>query len=783
MAIEFRCTNCGEAYRSSDRSAGRAIACQSCLQILHVPQPSAPSAQGGRGSTFRSTGPTAPTTGRPTASLGRPPAPAPTQNLEVATQVPAPLAGHASPPVGYTGIRRRFGVIIAAGFVLASMSLAAFGISRLRDRRAGPVALGPDRETRPVQAAAEQSPGFGGRPMPNVAGPAAPEGRSPSTSHQSSGVLVKDLHERRKRLELGTATPNDVTAALDALRRANDSSDEVVAAICDCLYDQGPPVVLSALAALERLRPDLHKVLSALCLDESASARTEAVRSLGRIGNKAIPAKKALVSRLKNSVAAGGSGTPVDSSGIGIPRTMPVRLLAAVILQIDPEATEPIALWKEVAKDYYLDGTFGQFSKGVGITPIEAIKFLHAWAGNDWNRRRELLPILSVMLETNSNECVRLALQIAGEYAVLSRPLVPRITELKLSPSGPVRELAGTALRQIADAGGPVEVPGVEPPGPKRAAEPRRWAVTESATLTGHSREVCSVAFSPDSKTLASGSGDGTVKLWDLATGRPQHTLHLEMADSSPVAFSPDGRLLACGNSTTVSLWEVTTGKRLPVKMNLADDVLAVAFSPDGKLLASAGRRYDRNEDRGKLGDEISVWDPATGKERASFHGHKFEVFSLAFSPDSRTLASAGSDSICLWDVAGGRKQNAINNEDHVVTSVAFSPDGTTLASVGSFFSTAVVKVWDLKTGKKLTSFKEPSSATCVAFSPDGNLLSAGYDDGTIVLWDWTTSAKLAKLTKHSSRVNSLAFSPDGKALASASSDDTVKLWTIAPAK
>jgi WD40 repeat protein len=289
-------------------------------------------------------------------------------------------------------------------------------------------------------------------------------------------------------------------------------------------------------------------------------------------------------------------------------------------------------------------------------------------------------------------------------------------------------------------------------------------------TLKGHSGSVNSVAFSPDGKTLASGGGDNTVKLWEVSTGTELRTLKGHSGAVFSVAFSPDRKTLASGGGdNTVKLWEVATGTELRTLKGHSLSIFSVAFSPDGNTLASGS--WDKT---------VKLWDVSTGEELRTLKGHSDSVGSVTFSPDGKTVASGGEDhTIKLWDVTSGTELRTLTGHFSVVFSVAFSPDGKTLAS-GSGDKT--VKLWEVSTGTELRTLKGHSGwVDSVAFSPDGKTLASGSDDQTIKLWEVSTGTELRTLKGHSNSVVSVAFSPDGKTLASGSVD-TVKLWDVSTA-
>ncbi|KAL6910995.1 hypothetical protein GGI43DRAFT_33046 [Trichoderma evansii] len=298
-------------------------------------------------------------------------------------------------------------------------------------------------------------------------------------------------------------------------------------------------------------------------------------------------------------------------------------------------------------------------------------------------------------------------------------------------------------------------------------------------TLEGHSGGVTAIAFSPDSKTLASASGDETLQLWDATTGVPQQTLEGLSGRVTAIAFSPDGKTLASASGDeTLQLWDATTGV---LQQTLEGHSSAIAFSPDSKTLASASR------------DATVLWDAATGALQQTLKGHRDWVSAIAFSPDGKTLASASRDeTVRLWDAATGALQQTLEGHSGWVTAIAFSPDGKMLASasddvtvrLASGSGQVTVRLWDAATGALQQTVedhsREVSVTAAIAFSPDGKTLASASDDATVRLWDAATGAPQQTLKGHSRVITAIAFSPDGKTLASASRDGTVRLWDAA---
>jgi WD40 repeat protein len=288
------------------------------------------------------------------------------------------------------------------------------------------------------------------------------------------------------------------------------------------------------------------------------------------------------------------------------------------------------------------------------------------------------------------------------------------------------------------------------------------------ASLNGHTDRVHAVAFSPDGRTLISGSYDDTARLWDVATHRQIGApLNGHDREVYSVAFSPHGKVVATGaDDGIVRLWDVATQRQIGAPLNGRDgEINAVAFSPDGTILASGG-----------AGDGVvRLWDVASHRQLGvPLLGHSGVVWSVAFSPDGTILASGGDDgTVRLWDVASHRQIGVhLLGQDGAVLSVAFSRDGRTLVS-GSYDGT--IRLWDVASQQMTASWPINSPVFNLAFSRDGRLLASGNLDDKVQLWDVATRQPVG----NSLIGYSLAFSPDGKTLATGSYGHLVRLWNV----
>ncbi len=204
------------------------------------------------------------------------------------------------------------------------------------------------------------------------------------------------------------------------------------------------------------------------------------------------------------------------------------------------------------------------------------------------------------------------------------------------------------------------------------------------------------------------------------------------------------------------------------VRLSSDTNVFSVAFSPDGKTLASAGSD-----------GTIRLWDVRRRVQVAQLPGHSDPVEEVRFSPDGTMLASAGEDdTVRLWDLRSGTQVAELTGDRSEVWSVDFSPDGALLAS-GSRDHT--VRLWDVRSHRQVGVLRDNRGAvTSVRFSPDGKTLASGSWDRSVRLWNTGSWTRRAVLEGHAAAVHAIAFSRDGRMLASAGEDEKVLLWNVA---
>ncbi len=330
------------------------------------------------------------------------------------------------------------------------------------------------------------------------------------------------------------------------------------------------------------------------------------------------------------------------------------------------------------------------------------------------------------------------------------------------------------ALAEDLLHGCPVERRGWEWHYVKRLCHPERFSLEAPAG------SLSAIAFSPDGRLIATGSGGqfyrgrggSTVELWDRETGQRLPTLHGTENVVWGLAFSPDGTELALGGTNPqVEVRDAHTGA---VRWSKHDPTLpqamSIAFSPDGKVLAVGFGQYSQQE-----AFQVKVYEVETGRETAAFPGPRGGVNDLAFHPDGRHLAVAGAEVVEVWDVGAPKRVRELRGHSKWVYGVAYSPDGKWLATGGW---DRTIKLRDAATGEeKLTIFAHDGFVLDLAFSPDGGALVSTSEDRSVRLWDVPSGRPLGVLHSHSDFVQAVAFAPDGRELASGGLEGTMKVW------
>ncbi len=398
--------------------------------------------------------------------------------------------------------------------------------------------------------------------------------------------------------------------------------------------------------------------------------------------------------------------------------------------------------------------------------------------------------------------------------------LLPEVSSMAVSPDG----------KSIAASGKQIviwSIGAVEPIRKFAAVSDNQWF-----------RNLSSVAYSPDGKTLVVGCWDGSITVWDLPEAKLRHKLvaHKEGDDSEwshpvwKVAVSPDGKSFASASwDATARVWDLSTGQVRHVLKHPAK-VRNLAYSPDGKTLATAMSF--------EPGRSVILWDAETGKQGRTIRGDRTGTVCLAFSPDGKTLATGGQDRLVqLWDFATGVRLGTVGQHTEEVSALAFSRDGKWLASAASYYripnsgetlisevatgrpylriagslpvnnlafnsdgrglvtsgAGGAVRVWDFQPGAfgsalqsrvstSTGAIRADEPARCVAVSPEGRTLAAA-SGRLVTLYDLPARTERARLQGHDAVVVDLKFSKDGRTLVSSGTEARLVGWDVTTGK
>ena len=320
--------------------------------------------------------------------------------------------------------------------------------------------------------------------------------------------------------------------------------------------------------------------------------------------------------------------------------------------------------------------------------------------------------------------------------------------------------------------------------------------------------ETTLAAFSPDGKQVVSGSKNGTMQIWAIASGRQLAKLDGHKGGVHATAISSDSeRIVSGGEDRMVRIWDAVTGQAMYGIAGHGGAVLSVAFSADRRIVAS-----------GSADKTVRIWNAATGRPLHTLTGHECGVQSIAISPNGATIASASCMSVRLWDAESGKLTATLPAEWHSdITAISFSPDGKNIAAANAAGEVKVwsaltygggilrrggnevdrivlgpggtllalhsataqaLEVWDIRQRRSLwTSHGNDAQLTAFAFNPASSQLATGSSDRGVRLWDATTGNLLNASARLPAPVTSLAFTADGVRVVAAFADRGVSVW------
>ena len=316
----------------------------------------------------------------------------------------------------------------------------------------------------------------------------------------------------------------------------------------------------------------------------------------------------------------------------------------------------------------------------------------------------------------------------------------------------------------------------------------------EIAFNVGHESVICSVAYSPDGKYVASGSFDNTIKLWEVESKRVLRTLVGHTSYVRSVTYSPDCKCVASASlDNTIKIWNVATGECIKTLNFTRRMPNVVVYSPDGMYLSSCFHREST----------IDIFKVDTGKLKTTLNGHTNDVKCIAYSPNGKYLASISKDkTIKIWELGKKKCIKTLNLDEDDAIFISYSVDGKYLISdsKGKTF-----KLWEVVTGKYVKmlqadevysiAFKPDRIKTIpdymswgvedvksVVYSPDGKYFVNTFHDG-IKLCETSTGNLINTFNGHTHLIKSVIYSPNGKYVASASWDKTIKIWKVESGK
>jgi eukaryotic-like serine/threonine-protein kinase len=287
-------------------------------------------------------------------------------------------------------------------------------------------------------------------------------------------------------------------------------------------------------------------------------------------------------------------------------------------------------------------------------------------------------------------------------------------------------------------------------------------------TYRGHSSVIWSVAWSPTSERIVSGSDDHTAQVWNASDGGNVFIYRRHPSSVDVVTCSPDGQFIASGSDDgTVQVWNASDGGNVLIYPGHLSNVNAVAWSPDKQLIAS-----------GSVDQTVQVWNVNNGSEVFTYRGHSAMLWGVAWSPDGMRIASCSEDgTVQIWNAIDASNRFTYQGHSSSVFAAAWSPDGKRIASCSADHT---VQVWNASDGSNVFTYRGHSNTVRgLSWSPNGQQIASCSEDSTVQVWNARDGSNVFTYRGHSDWVMTVAWAPDGKRIASGSRDSTVQVWHV----
>ena len=357
------------------------------------------------------------------------------------------------------------------------------------------------------------------------------------------------------------------------------------------------------------------------------------------------------------------------------------------------------------------------------------------------------------------------------------------ITE-EYNNSGRIWNLADGTQKVLTDLSGPVAALALSPDntmvateataeGGEPGATPRIWSVKSGkmlAALTGHTRAVSSITFSPNNELVATGSWDNTARIWDAKTGKERFVLNGHTDPLTSIAFDKTGQLLVTGSfDGTARVWEVATGKQKCLFQGHTGIVQVVAFSPDSKRVVTGGKPLldrmktvatpvplspDTKKRLTTADNTARLWDVTSGQPVGHFQGHTGGINSVIFSSDGRRVLTASDDSSAIiWDVTTRSAITRLQGHEAPINSAVFGPKDSSILTASD---DGTAEVWTWKNVGQIR-FSADQRSVITLDSTRSDSIVTGSVDGNVRFWDFNGSSKPG-----GTEINILSVLPSG---------------------